>query len=191
MTRPKRFAYHAAVAGLVLAAAAAVLWYQARLPRRFAVVDPGRLYRCGSVSPSQLSTLCRTFGIRRVICLLDATAPQTQAERAAAERLGIEWQNVPLPGDGSSTPVQREQLRRLVTDATGGPTLVHCAAGVNRTGLVVGMYRLHREGWTLEQVLREMRAFGFEDRAEHENLRQALAEEAVLAAGATRPASPP
>ncbi len=61
----------------------------------------------------------------------------------------------------------------------------HCAAGVNRTGLAVGIYRLQNEHWTLEQVLAELRAHGFEDDSKHESVRQALAEEA--AASHSRP----
>jgi len=84
----------------------------------------------------------------------------------------------------------------VLLDPALRPILVHCAAGVNRTGLAIGMYRLHVEGWTLEQVLEEMRHFGFEDLPKHENLRNALAAEAELArrarAGATtRRASTP
>ncbi len=52
--------------------------------------------------------------------------------------------------------------------------LVHCAAGVNRTGLAIGLYRIHQEGWSVAQVLAEMRRYGFEDLPKHESLRGAL-----------------
>jgi protein tyrosine/serine phosphatase len=157
-----------------------------RLPRRFAPVVEGQLYRSGGVTPAQLERLYRDHGIRRVVCLLNPDAPETQAERQAAERLGIEWQNVPLPGNGASTPEQRRQILALLDDASPSrATLVHCAAGTHRTGLAIGLYRLHRQGWTLEQVLSEMRTFGFENGAGHENLLQALREEAAAAASAS------
>lgn len=166
----------ALIAGAVLiAVGAAGAWYlHGRLPGRFAEVVPDRLYRSGGVTPRQLELLVRRYGIRTVLSLLNPDAEESIAERRAAERLGLRWVNVALPGDGSSTPAQREQIKAVLFDARAEPLLVHCAAGVNRTGLAVGLYRIHRQGWSVEQVLAEMRAFGFEDLPRHENLRQAL-----------------
>lgn len=173
-------------------AAALGVWAQAgRWPRRFDVVDPGRLYRSGTVSPGQLERLQREYGLRRVISLLNPDYPPSRAELATARRLGLDWHNVPLTGDGASTAADRERLRALLT-ADAGPTLVHCAAGVNRTGLAVGMYRLHRQGWPLERVMAELRATDFADLPKHANLRAALAAEAACAAAeASDPDDPP
>ncbi len=153
-----------------------------RFPKRFAVVEADKVFRSGEVSPAQLENVVRERGVRTVLSLLDPTVPESVAERAAAERLGVRWLNVPLGGDGASNPAQRELIRSIVLDASLQPLLVHCAAGANRTGLACGMYRLHQHGWTVEQVLAEMRRIGFDDLPKHENLRQSLAAEARLAA---------
>jgi protein tyrosine/serine phosphatase len=164
--------------------AAALTWqYALRLPKRFAVVVEGRLYRSGSVSPAQLERLQKEYGIRRVICLLNPAVAETQAEQRQAAQLGLEWCNVPLPGNGASTPDDRRELLRLLLPQNSSPTLVHCAAGTYRTSLAVGLYRLHAQNWPLSRVMNEARAFGFEDGPNHENLRQALVEEAITAAG--------
>jgi protein tyrosine/serine phosphatase len=165
-----------------LAALLLALGYQANLyPKRFAPVVEGRLYRSGEVSPDQLARLQQEYGIGRVICLLNPTAPVTQAERDAAAELGLEWHNIGMRGDGSSTAADRARLLELLQIPDAPPTLVHCAAGVNRTGLAVGLYRIHEQGWTYEQVLEEMRANDFDDLPKHENLRQALREAAAAA----------
>ncbi len=173
------------VAGVALAVLAVTLWGQ-RLPKRFGIVAEGRLYRCGYVGADHLATLKQRYGIRTVLSLLAADAPETTAERRAARELGLRWINVPLRGDGSSTAAQRDEIRRVILDEQLAPLLVHCAAGVNRTGLAVGMYRIWHDGWTVEQVLTEMRSCGFEDLPKHENLRAALRSEwqAAHAAGA-------
>src|ERR1041385_2081507 len=91
---------------LMVSAASALAWQPMRpLPHRFGVVEPGRLYRSGSVSRAELSYLQQQYGIRRVVSLLDPTAPESRAERAAAEELGVTWENVPLAGNGDSQPV--------------------------------------------------------------------------------------
>ncbi|MFQ5805301.1 MAG: protein-tyrosine phosphatase family protein [Phycisphaerae bacterium] len=147
------------------------------MPKRFAAVEEGRLYRCGSITPYQLEHITRKYGVRTVLSLLNPDVPESVAEREAARRLGLRWVNVALPGDGGSTPEQREKIKAVLFDPDAGPLLVHCAAGTNRTGLAVGLYRLRQHAWTLEQVLAEMREFGFADLPRHQNLREALASE--------------
>jgi protein tyrosine/serine phosphatase len=183
MTRKtRRFTIAVGVAALTVAATVGGWWYHNLLPRRFAPVVAGHLYRSGTVQPAQLARLRSDYGIRRVVSLLNPGAEVSRAERAAAERAGIEWENVPLTGDGASTPADRARILALLCDANAPPTLVHCAAGVNRTGLAVGLYRLHIQHWPLEKVLAELKQFGFEDQPQHENLRSALATEAAAVA---------
>lgn len=174
----------------LLATGGGVLAYRAATayPENFATVVPGRLYRSGEVAPAQLERLQRDAGLRTVLSLLNPDTPESAAERAAAERLGLRWLNVPLTGDGASTPEQRDRIRAIVLDSANQPLLVHCAAGANRTGLAVGMYRIWHDGWSAEQVLAEMRTLGFRDKPHHENLRSAIREEAARAAQTTRAA---
>jgi len=164
------------VLGLLVVAAAAAYWafWRSQTPKRFGVVVPGRLYRSGEITPREMVHVAREFGVRTVLSLLNPAVPESGVERAAAEALGLRWVNVPLPGDGASTAAQREQIKAILFNEHLEPLLVHCAAGANRTGLSIGMYRIHRQGWPLDQVLAEMREYGFEDLPKHENLRQAL-----------------
>ena len=98
-------------------------------PDNFAAVVPGRLYRSGEVLPAHLERLQRETGLRTVLSLLNPETPESVAERAAAERLGLRWLNVPLTGDGASAPEQRDRIRAIVLDSSHEPLLVHCAAG--------------------------------------------------------------
>lgn len=154
---------------------AGVAWYHSIVtPKRFGVVESGRLYRCGKITPLQLERVTREHGIKTVLSLLDPSHPDSIAERLAAEKLGLRWLNVPLSGDGSSRPEDRDAIREIVLDKSLAPLLVHCAAGANRTGLTCGMYRIHNDEWSYEKVLDEMRSYGFDDLEKHENLRDAL-----------------
>lgn len=162
----------------VTASGAALVYMQRRAtPKRFGVVEEGRLYRCGEITPHELEYVTRKYGLRTVLSLLNPEVPESTAERETAERLGLRWVNVPLPGDGASTPEDRDRIKAVLFDPAAAPFLVHCAAGTNRTGLAIGMYRIHQQGWTTAQVLAEMRRYNFEDLPKHENLRQALATE--------------
>jgi hypothetical protein len=171
----------AVVAAMAVYAGVAGQWWRThRLPRRFEAVVPGQVYRSGVITPGQLRRLHRDYGIGRVISFLAPDSPLTIAERRTAEELGLQWENVPLPGDGASTPAERQRILALLTEPNAPATLVHCAAGVHRTGLAVGLYRLYCQHWSADGVLGELHAHGVRN-GTHQNLCQALAAEAVAA----------
>ena len=49
----------------------------------------------------------------------------------------------------------------MLDDATAYPILVHCSAGLNRTGVITAVYRMEHDGWTPLQAWDELRANGF------------------------------
>lgn len=159
---------------LLIGVSGGVYWQSTLYPKRLSAVVDGKLYRSGEVTPAQLARLRDELGIERVVCLLNPAEPVTQREREAAQELGIEWRNIGLTGDGASDAAERGRLLEVLTEPNAPPTLVHCAAGVNRTGLAVGLYRIHVQGWSYDDVLAEMKEFDFEDLPKHENLRSAL-----------------
>lgn len=55
----------------------------------------------------------------------------------------------------------RQALELLERATTEDVWLVHCTHGQDRTGLIVGMYRVLHEGWTKERAYAEMRAHHF------------------------------
>ena len=173
---------------LVLSVAGGRYWKENYgLPKRFAVVESEKVFRSGVVTPAQLEYVTHEFGLRSVLSLLDPKAPESIAEKAAAERLGLRWINVPLPGNGASDAAQRARIRAVLLDPSLEPILLHCAAGTNRTGLAAGMYRLYVQHWPLDAVLDEMFTFGFENEPKHRNLLEALRSEAELADAETPP----
>lgn len=141
ISRPRR-------AGLILLGllaalllAAGVLWARAG---RFATVAEGRLYRSAALPPADVVELCRREGIRTVVDLRKTTWKARQ-EQEVLERAGIRHLHLP------STQVPRpEVIERFleIVDHEPGPILLHCTHGVGRTGALVAVYRMEREGWS-------------------------------------------
>ena len=46
-------------------------------------------------------------------------------------------------------------------DPASYPVLIHCKAGLHRTGCMAAVYRMEYQGWTPRQAVAEMRANGF------------------------------
>jgi protein tyrosine phosphatase (PTP) superfamily phosphohydrolase (DUF442 family) len=120
------------------------------------VVKPGVLYRSGALTPGQLEAAAGRFGIRTVVSFL-RPGPAVERERAECRRLGITFINLPMPGDGFGQEDQFREVLAACDDPERRPVLVHCARGTCRTGAAVALYRFERDGWTVEDVDREMR----------------------------------
>ena len=84
--------------------------------------------------------------------------PGAGVERRAgdARGLGVDFLNLPMPGDGFGQEAQFREVLEAVDDPDRRPVLVHCARGTCRTGAAVALYRFERDGWTIDDVAAEM-----------------------------------
>jgi protein tyrosine phosphatase (PTP) superfamily phosphohydrolase (DUF442 family) len=128
----------------------------------FDVVKHGILYRSGQLNPTQLEQAVRGYGIRTLVSF-QLPGEGVERERALARRLGIDFLNLPMPGDGSGKESQFREVLKAVDDPERRPVLVHCARGTCRTGAVVALYRFERDGWTIADVAAEMTRQSYRD----------------------------
>jgi protein tyrosine phosphatase (PTP) superfamily phosphohydrolase (DUF442 family) len=119
------------------------------------------LYRGGQPSAEGLQELHR-MGVQVVI---DLRGSASQTEREAVAQLGMQYVSIP-----SHCPFPRDEpwVRLLdgIRENRGKKVFVRCRLGEDRTGLAVGIYRIADEGWSPDEALRAMKAFGF-GRAQH------------------------
>ena len=97
------------------------------------------------------------MGVKVVI---DLRGSASQTERDAVTKLGMEYISIPshcpFPGDKPWARFLDE-----VRENRGKEVFVHCRLGDDRTELAVATYRIAEEGWSADEALREMKAFGF------------------------------
>jgi protein tyrosine phosphatase (PTP) superfamily phosphohydrolase (DUF442 family) len=120
------------------------------------VVKRDVLYRSGQLSTSQLAAAIERFGIRTVVNL-QWPGEELWAERALTRTLGVDFVNLPMPGDGLGEEWEFREFLKVVDDPARRPVLVHCARGTCRTGAAVAYYRFKRDGWTTEDVAGELK----------------------------------
>lgn len=146
----------------IVAAAALGIWLAIETRRNrivwdhFDVVKPGILYRSGQLNPQQLEDAVKRYHIRTIVNF-QMTGVWVDEERAIAKRLGVDFLNLPMPGDGFGREDQFRQVLEACDDPDRRPVIVHCARGTCRTGAAVALYRFERDGWTIEDVSAEMR----------------------------------
>ena len=112
-----------------------------------------RVYRGAQPRDGGLSRL-RELGINTVINLRGASA-QTRAQEAEARALGLNYFNIALPNWGRPQDARVRRILEIIAAPENGRVFIHCRSGVDRTGLIVALYRMTNEGWNTNDALAE------------------------------------
>jgi protein tyrosine/serine phosphatase len=151
------------------------LLYSAYSPaqyRNLRVVRDGVLLRSGQLSLTALKCLLHDHEIKTVITFRDATRPGDPPPDLAEEKYclseGIRYHRISPRTwwaiDGS-VPAE-EGVRRflaIMDDPDNYPVLMHCFAGIHRSGAFAAVFRMEYDGWSNEQAIAELRACGYRD----------------------------
>jgi protein tyrosine phosphatase (PTP) superfamily phosphohydrolase (DUF442 family) len=144
--------------------------------KRLREVAPGRLYRCGQMTADGFEDAVRRCGIRMILNVQDDYPdpdielsfwrPGTIKESELCKRLGVRYawiapDLVPVRESPAKRPKAVDEFLRLLDDETAYPVLIHCKAGLNRTGCFVAVYRMEYQGWSHMEAFQEMKDLGF------------------------------
>jgi len=138
--------------GLTLAAAArdtnwAAKVEQRGLPNLHRVTD--HIYRCAQPTAAGMRN-AEKMGIKTVISLRAFHTDRDEIDSAKMKRERISF--------NTWHPEEEDVLEflKLVTNTNGGPYLVHCLHGADRTGTMIAIYRMAVQGWAKEEAIKEM-----------------------------------
>jgi protein tyrosine phosphatase (PTP) superfamily phosphohydrolase (DUF442 family) len=144
--------------------------------KRLREICPGKLYRSGQLTEEGFTDVVERFGIRTIINAQDEYPDpdidksyfdrRTVKESELCQRLGVHY--VFLPPDlidrrrvPPERPTAIDRLLQILDDPANHPVLIHCRAGLHRTGCYTAVYRMEYEGWTPRQAIDELKANGF------------------------------
>jgi protein tyrosine/serine phosphatase len=86
------------------------------------------------------SELCRQLGVRYEILMPDI---------------------LPKPNRLDLRPPVVDDYLAILDAEESYPVLIHCKAGLHRTGRLTAIYRMEYEGWSVGEAMRELRANGY------------------------------
>jgi protein tyrosine phosphatase (PTP) superfamily phosphohydrolase (DUF442 family) len=144
--------------------------------KRLRAVEPGRLYRSGQMTAAGFTDAVRRLHLRTIVNVqddfpdpdlpLDFLDRTTIKESELCRRLGVQY--VWLPPDlksrrtpGGPRPQAIDDFLALMDNPQSCPVLLHCKAGLHRTGVLSAVYRIEYQGWSRAAAFRELRALGF------------------------------
>lgn len=132
------------------------------IAKRFGVVESGQIYRSGELQAWPLERVIEEHDIETILTLLqDVPDPVQQTERRIAQEHDVRLLRIGMPGDGCADYAKLDRAADVLADKRLRPILVHCAAGVNRTGAVIAAWRMKHRGWSLKEAITESREFGY------------------------------
>ncbi len=146
--------------------------------KRYRVVTPGKFYRSGQFTANGLRTIIREAGIRSVINLQEENAdpfmpeewlgkPSIRESELCSE-LGVNYfalfggEVVPAHEFAKGKrPAVIDEYLKILDNPDNYPVLLHCKAGLHRTGLMTAIYRMEYENVAPARAMNELRANGF------------------------------
>lgn len=152
--------------------------------KRFREVEPGKLYRSGQMTADGFREAVERYRIKTVVNLQheepDPLLPDHWLgkgkihESELCKQLGVNYRLLTpdlLPPGNQLTdepPAVKDWLA-ILDDEANYPVLLHCKAGLHRTGRLTAIYRMEYRGWSPGEALRELRANGYGYTAASEN----------------------
>jgi len=132
-----------------------------RPPRNFGAVS-ANLYRGGQpVTCGELMFL-RAQGVRSILKLNDRSSAMDAAEKAEAGKLGLRIESFDFNArtiGHKSTCTDVQHALAFLRNEENWPVFVHCTAGKDRTGYIVGMYE-RSLGRSITDVMSELHRYG-------------------------------
>jgi tyrosine-protein phosphatase SIW14 len=180
MTRHWQGFLAALVAALVVAVPLLYSSHRQTTIRNFRVVEDGVLYRSGQLSPAVFERVLDEYGIKTVITLRTVRNPSLpypdEFERRICDDRNLKHVRlVPRvwgPDEKGTIPADENVKRflELMDSKENHPVLVHCFAGIHRTGTMCAIFRMEYHGWPADRAIEEMRICGFDPEDMHEHI---------------------
>lgn len=158
------------LAAFIFAAPLAYWNYYTENVRNFRVMREGVLYRSGQLTLAGLKQVLHDYDIKTVVSLRDSTysgkAPPDLSEEQYCREQDITYVRIPPRNwwamDGS-VPAEEgvNEFLGIMDDPKNYPVLIHCFAGIHRTGAYCAINRMEYDHWSNEAAIAEMVDCGY------------------------------
>ena len=120
------------------------------------------MYRSGTLKNDQIDSLINDYQVKTIVSF---TYTNLADEMRVTNQNGAKHYFMYLSGDGEGPDDAFLRFLQIMKNEENYPVLVHCSAGVQRTGGAVALYRMFVQNWKFEDAIDEMVAKGNKGRA--------------------------
>ena len=144
--------------------------------KRLRVVTPGHFYRSGEMTADGFTEAVSRYHFHTIVNLQDEY-PDPELpwgyfgggrvrESELCAQLGVHYVYIPpdlIPRRQvpENRPEAIDRFLALLDNPDAYPVLIHCRAGLHRTGVMTAVYRMEYCGWTQQAAIGELKANGF------------------------------
>ncbi len=146
--------------------------------KRLWPVTAGKIYRAGQMTAEGFRDALTHLKIRTVINVqsefpdpameLNSWSRKTISETSVCRDLGVRYMHIKADGlrpdrnNPEAVPAIDDQFLNVLDDPANYPVLLHCRAGLHRTGCLTAVYRMEYEGWSHMLAAAELKGNGFD-----------------------------
>jgi len=127
------------------------------IPNLFKMND--NLYRGGRVTAVGMKQL-KKMGVTTIINI-ENDDDAIKADKKFAAANGMRYISIPFDTWKTPSDAKVDGVLKLLQDRSLGPIYLHCKHGRDRTGMIMGLYRVEAEGWDAKVAYKEMKDRGF------------------------------
>src|SRR5439155_22925773 len=170
MTLPVSCLLGLLVAALLVAGPWGYAHYRQIHIRNFRAVREGVLYRSGQMTITGLKAAVHERGIKTVITLRDSASasepPPDLSEENYCLAEGLNYVRISprtwwSPDGSIPAEIGVRRFLEVMDNADNFPVLIHCFAGIHRTGAFCAIYRMEYDRWSNEEAIAELYACGY------------------------------
>jgi protein tyrosine/serine phosphatase len=166
----------AVLAGFMFYAPYLYYRYTLEHAKRLRPITEGRVYRSGCLTADGFRDAIQKLGIKTVISFWDEDPdPELYDNRFSRNKvkesdlcyeLDVNYkfifvELVPECRRATDRYKAIDQFLEIMDDESAYPVLIHCKAGLHRTGVMAAIYRMEYDGWSRDDAMRELKAHGF------------------------------
>ena len=169
MTRSALTLGRLVVIAVLIGGPVAYAFYHHNQAKHFRTVREGVLYRSSQTTLAGLERLVHDYGIRTVVSLRDSYTggppPDAREEEYCNKRDILYVRIPPRAWEAAEGPAPVEAgVRRfleVMADPANYPVLIHCCAGIHRTGAYCAIYRMEHDHWSNADAIAELKRSGY------------------------------
>src|SRR5262249_37191790 len=135
-----------------------------------------RVYRSGQLTADGFADAVARLRLRTIVNLQDEYPDpdvddnyfngKTIKESELCQRLGVRYvylapDLISRQREPAEHPLAIDRFLELMDDPQTYPVLIHCRAGLHRTGIMAAVYRMEYQGWSQHEAIWELKDLGF------------------------------